>query len=159
MWHAWERNEKCERFCCESPTEGDRSENQIVDARMKSECILEWFSGGLESTGSGHGPVVSCCECDDESSGLCHRYRLISFLLLLSCFEHAWRSGITLLYYPTRNGFAEETGQSHTDQATGWTSRDLFQLKLNFSRWLKFRFSTWAHPTFYPICTAVRPSG
>jgi hypothetical protein len=26
---------------------------------------------GMNSTGSGHGPVASCCECGDEPSGLC----------------------------------------------------------------------------------------
>jgi hypothetical protein len=27
--------------------------------------------GGLNSTGSGQGPVASCCKCSDESSGSC----------------------------------------------------------------------------------------
>jgi hypothetical protein len=27
--------------------------------------------GGLDSTGSGQGPVAGCCECDDEPSGSC----------------------------------------------------------------------------------------
>jgi hypothetical protein len=27
--------------------------------------------GGLDSTGSGQGPVVGCCECGDEPSGSC----------------------------------------------------------------------------------------
>jgi hypothetical protein len=26
---------------------------------------------GLDSTGSGHGPVAGCCECGDEPSGSC----------------------------------------------------------------------------------------
>jgi hypothetical protein len=26
---------------------------------------------GLDSTGSGQGPMVSCCECGDEPSGSC----------------------------------------------------------------------------------------
>jgi hypothetical protein len=62
-----------ERFCCESPREGDRWENQIVDGRMRSEWILGRFYGGggvgLDSTGSGHEPGGSCCECDDEPPG------------------------------------------------------------------------------------------
>jgi hypothetical protein len=29
------------------------------------------WEGGLDSTGSGKGPVVSCCECGDEPSGYC----------------------------------------------------------------------------------------
>jgi hypothetical protein len=31
--------------------------------------ILAW--GGLDSTGSGQGPVAGCCECGDEPSGSC----------------------------------------------------------------------------------------
>jgi hypothetical protein len=27
--------------------------------------------GGLDSTGSGQGPVAGCCECSDEPSGYC----------------------------------------------------------------------------------------
>jgi hypothetical protein len=26
---------------------------------------------GLDSTGSGYGPVASCCECGDQPSGSC----------------------------------------------------------------------------------------
>jgi hypothetical protein len=33
---------------------------------------LAWGGGGgLDSTGSGQGPVVGCCECGDEPSGSC----------------------------------------------------------------------------------------
>jgi hypothetical protein len=41
---------------------------------MGSEWILgrlAWGGCELESTGSGQGPVVGCCECGDESSGSC----------------------------------------------------------------------------------------
>jgi hypothetical protein len=42
---------------------------------MGSEWILgrlAWGGGcGLDSTDSGQGPVVGCCECDDEPSGSC----------------------------------------------------------------------------------------
>jgi hypothetical protein len=32
----------------------------------------DWLRGcGLDSTGSGQGPVEGCCECGDESSGSC----------------------------------------------------------------------------------------
>jgi hypothetical protein len=31
---------------------------------------LAW-GGGLDSTGSGQGPVAGCCECGDEPSGSC----------------------------------------------------------------------------------------
>jgi hypothetical protein len=32
----------------------------------------DWLGGcGLDSTGSGQGPVAGCCECSDEPSGSC----------------------------------------------------------------------------------------
>jgi hypothetical protein len=32
----------------------------------------DWLGGcGLDSTGSGQGPVAGCCECGDEPSGSC----------------------------------------------------------------------------------------
>jgi hypothetical protein len=73
MWHAWERREMCTGFWWESPNERDHWEDQGVGAKMGS----EWFLGrlawgcGLDSTGSGQGPVAGCCECGDESSGSC----------------------------------------------------------------------------------------
>jgi hypothetical protein len=41
---------------------------------MGSEWILgrlAWGGGGLDSTGSGQGPVTGCCECGDVPSGSC----------------------------------------------------------------------------------------
>jgi hypothetical protein len=40
---------------------------------MGSEWILGRFARGcgLDSTGSGQGPVAGCCECGDEPSGSC----------------------------------------------------------------------------------------
>jgi hypothetical protein len=35
---------------------------------------------GLDSTGSGQGPVAGCCECGDEPSGSCAT-ELVSYLL------------------------------------------------------------------------------
>jgi hypothetical protein len=33
---------------------------------------VDWLGGcGLDSTGSGQGPVAGCCECGDEPSGSC----------------------------------------------------------------------------------------
>jgi hypothetical protein len=32
---------------------------------------LAWGWGGLDLTGSGHGPVAGCCECGDEPLGSC----------------------------------------------------------------------------------------
>jgi len=73
MWHAWERRENCTRFWWESPKERDHLEDQGVGGRMGSEWILGRLAGrcGLDSTGSGQGPVASCCECGDEPSGSC----------------------------------------------------------------------------------------
>jgi hypothetical protein len=39
---------------------------------MGSEWIFGWLGGcGLDSTGSGQGPVAGCCGCGDEPSGSC----------------------------------------------------------------------------------------
>jgi hypothetical protein len=40
---------------------------------MESEWILGRLARGcgLDSTGSGYGPVMSCCECGDEPLGSC----------------------------------------------------------------------------------------
>jgi hypothetical protein len=68
MWHAWDRREKCTRFWWESPKERDHFEDQGVGGEMGSEWILgDWLGGGggLDSTGSGQGPVAGC-ECRDE---------------------------------------------------------------------------------------------
>jgi hypothetical protein len=32
---------------------------------------IDWGVCGLDSTGSGQGPVAGCCECGDEPSGSC----------------------------------------------------------------------------------------
>jgi hypothetical protein len=73
MWHAWERREKCTRFWCESPREGDHLEDQGVGGKMESKWILGRLAWGcgLDSTGSGQGPVAGCSECGDEPSGSC----------------------------------------------------------------------------------------
>jgi hypothetical protein len=46
---------------------------QGVGGKMGSEWILGRLAWGcgLDSTGSGQGPVAGCCECGDESSGSC----------------------------------------------------------------------------------------
>jgi hypothetical protein len=38
---------------------------------------------GLDSTGSGQGPVAGCCECGDEPSGSCAT-ELVSYVIRLS---------------------------------------------------------------------------
>jgi hypothetical protein len=60
-------------FWWESPKERDHSEDQGVGGRMGSEWIFgDWLGVcGLDSTGSGQGPVAGCCECGDEPSGSC----------------------------------------------------------------------------------------
>jgi hypothetical protein len=48
-------------------------EDQGVGGKMGSEWILGRLARGcgLDSTGSGHGPVAGCGECGDEPSGSC----------------------------------------------------------------------------------------
>jgi hypothetical protein len=50
--------------------------------KMESEWILRRLAGGcgLDSTGSGQGPVAGCCECGDEPSGSCAT-ELVSYLV------------------------------------------------------------------------------
>jgi hypothetical protein len=49
----------------------------------------EWILGrlawgcGLESTGTGQGPVAGCCECGDEPSGSCAT-ELVSLLIMFA---------------------------------------------------------------------------
>jgi hypothetical protein len=58
------------RFWWESPKERDHLEDQGVGGKMGSEWILGILAWGcgLNSTGSGQGPVAGCCECGDELS-------------------------------------------------------------------------------------------
>jgi hypothetical protein len=60
-------------FWWERPKERDHWEDQGVGGKMGSEWILGRLAGGyaFDSTGSGLGPVASCCECDDNPSGSC----------------------------------------------------------------------------------------
>jgi hypothetical protein len=56
---------------------------------------LAWGGCGLDSTGSGQGPVAGCCECGDEPSGSCAtelvsvKYQLRYFLLMFG-FHEVW---------------------------------------------------------------------
>jgi hypothetical protein len=43
---------------------------------LKEICL---WGFGLDSTGSGQGPLAGCCECGDESSGSCAK-ELISYI-------------------------------------------------------------------------------
>jgi hypothetical protein len=71
MWHAWERGETCTGFWCESLKEKDHLKDQGVNGRMGSKWTLGILVGGcgVDSPGSGHGPLAGCCECGDELSG------------------------------------------------------------------------------------------
>jgi hypothetical protein len=63
-------------------------EDQGVDGRMGSEWILRRLAKGCEvgSTGSGYGPVASCCECGDEPLGSCAtELRMLSTVASLIC--------------------------------------------------------------------------
>jgi hypothetical protein len=40
MWYVWERRGKCAWFRWESPKEGDHLEDQGVDGRTGSDCML-----------------------------------------------------------------------------------------------------------------------
>jgi hypothetical protein len=73
MWHAWERREKCTRFWQESLKERDHWEDQgVVGGWDQSGCYGDWIGVcGLDSTGSGQGPVAGCCQSGDEPSGSC----------------------------------------------------------------------------------------
>jgi hypothetical protein len=85
MWHAWERTEKCTRFWWESLREGDLLEDQGVGGRMGSKLMLGMLGRcGLDSTGSGQGPLVGCCECGDEPSGSC-AMELVQYEQLFTC--------------------------------------------------------------------------
>jgi hypothetical protein len=58
------------RFWWESQNERDHWEDQGIDGRMGSELILKRLAGdGVDSVGSGYGPMEDCCERGDESSG------------------------------------------------------------------------------------------
>jgi hypothetical protein len=58
-----------------SPKERDHLEDQGVGGKVGSKWILGRLAlgggGGLDSTGSGHGPVAGCGECGYEPSGSC----------------------------------------------------------------------------------------
>jgi hypothetical protein len=61
--------------------ERDHLEDQGVGGKMGSEWILRRLAWGcgLDSTGSGQGPVAGCGECGDEPSGSCAT-ELISYV-------------------------------------------------------------------------------
>jgi hypothetical protein len=71
MWNAWERRGKCKKFWWKSQKERDHLKDQGVDGRMGLEWMLGRLAGGcgVESLGSGWGPVAGFCEYGDEPSG------------------------------------------------------------------------------------------
>jgi hypothetical protein len=72
---------KCTWFWWEIQREGDNLEDQGVGGKMGSEWMLGRLAWGcgLDSTGSGQGPVAGCGECGDEPSGSCATELLVSF--------------------------------------------------------------------------------
>jgi hypothetical protein len=51
--------------------EKDHLKDQDVDESLESKWTLGRLAGGcgVDSPGSGYGPVAGCCECGDEPSG------------------------------------------------------------------------------------------
>jgi hypothetical protein len=65
--------------------ENDDLEDQGVGGKMGSEWILGRLAWGcgLDSRGSGQGPVADYCECGDEPSGSCAT-ELVSWICIFS---------------------------------------------------------------------------
>jgi hypothetical protein len=61
-----------------------------MDMRFGTWNVRDWFGGcGLDSTGSGQGPVAGCGECGDEHSGSCAT-ELVSYMYtLILTYIHA----------------------------------------------------------------------
>jgi hypothetical protein len=51
---------------------------------------------GLDSTGSGQGPVAGCCECGDEPSGSCatELVRYLFICIFISVYQTRYRNYI-----------------------------------------------------------------
>jgi hypothetical protein len=67
------RGEKCVKgFGGKARRKKDHLKDQGVDGMVGSKWIL-WIlvggGGGVDSPGSGWGPLAGCCECGDEPSG------------------------------------------------------------------------------------------
>jgi hypothetical protein len=60
MWHAWERGEKCTRFWWESPRLLGRPMRRWEDGIRIDLREIGLWGCGLDSTGSGQGPVAGC---------------------------------------------------------------------------------------------------
>jgi hypothetical protein len=82
------KERKFTRFWWKRPKERDRWEDQGVGGMMVSEWILGRLvrGCGMDSTVSGQGPVVGCCECGDETSGCCAT-ELVIFNLHFNIFH------------------------------------------------------------------------
>jgi hypothetical protein len=89
MWHAWERREMYKVLV--GKPEGKRPLER-PRRRWEDGIRMDLGESGLDSTGSGQGPVACCCECGDEPSGscateLCHEsIRLLMFLFTIILF-------------------------------------------------------------------------
>jgi hypothetical protein len=68
----WEKH--VQGFGGKSQRKNKDLEDQRVDGRMVPKCTLGRLVGGggecgMDSPGSGQGPLAGCCECGDEPSG------------------------------------------------------------------------------------------
>jgi hypothetical protein len=65
-------------------------EDKGIGGKMGSEWILGKMAWGcgLDSSGSGQGPVAGCCVCGDEPSGSCAT-ELVSFEILANIRNYA----------------------------------------------------------------------
>jgi hypothetical protein len=71
MWHAWQKRENCARVLVGKP-EGKRPlgrPRQRWEDRIQMDLREIGWEVGVDSPGSGWGPVAGCCKCGDEPSG------------------------------------------------------------------------------------------
>jgi hypothetical protein len=57
---------------------------------------LAWGCG-LDSTGSGQGPLAGCCECGDEPSGSCAT-ELVTYILVIILNLHETQVKFVILF-------------------------------------------------------------
>jgi hypothetical protein len=81
-----------------------------VERWDQNESYGDWLGGcGLDSTGSGQGPLAGCCECGDEPSGSCatelvifcafHAIHLTVFLSVLFLLNTISLPFVTYIFY------------------------------------------------------------
>jgi hypothetical protein len=73
----------------------------------------DWLGGcGLDSTGSGQGPVAGCCECGDEPSGSCAT-ELVSTTSIIAMIMEAVRTSETSVYFEIIQPYIPEDCNRH----------------------------------------------